>query len=135
MTSLPLAEGISGQTANQFRKGGIESEPRHRGRSNASMPIVRETLQIVSRNSVISYIYIGVSQRRVDALLRKRPSAVLNATEVLWPHDVRICIAVRKIPFSLAMLYRVSYISSRSGNNVTSPLFSVEKRVLIYVST
>lgn len=67
------------------------------------------------RETTLRYIYIGVSQRRVDAVLRKRAGAILNANEVLWPHDVRICVAIRKIPLSQAVLQRLSFISIRLG--------------------
>lgn len=84
------------------------------------------------RGTTYWYIYISVSHRRIDAVLRKRAGAIVNATEMLWPHDVRICVAIRKIPFSQAVLPHLSFLSTRSRRKekITSPLFSVEKRVL-----
>jgi hypothetical protein len=61
------------------------------------------------RGTTYRYIYISVSHRRIDAVRRKRAGAILNATEMLWPHDVRICVAIRKIPFSQAVLPHLSF--------------------------
>ena len=53
---------------------------------------------------IAPYIYISTSHWRFDAHLRKHPRKVFKAAKVLWPHDVRICIAIGILPLSLAVL-------------------------------